>query len=242
MKRIILFTALIFSISFSTFAQSIKIPDDEFIKTKFPTLQKYQYFYKGECRIYYSEKFVTKTIADTEGISVLDEKTLFTFKGMDDACIKNLLGPRLFFNKEYIGNLPRIYLIVITDSGYIYLYGQYKEYRCNVMEKYIIVNNKIEKVEQPLYYINCMQKTNCDFYIKSKPDVNSENVALISKNSEIEVVGVKEVEVKNQKEDWVLIKSVLGLTGWVKVFMTGPYLAGQTEGFLPIFSMDEIAY
>ncbi len=241
MKRLKLLIVFLFSCCF-LFAQNIQIPNDKLINARFPTLQKYQYFCKGECKICYSEKFVKKIISDSEEISVLDEKILFKFKNMNDAYIKNMLGPRIFFNNNYIGNILRTRLIVITDSGYIYVYGKYKEYRFDVVEKYIIRNNKLEKIEQPINYINCKQKTNCDFYIKRQPNINSENVALISKDSEIEVIGVKEIEINNKKEDWVLIKSVLGLTGWVKVFMAESYQAGQTEGFLPIFSTDEIAY
>ena len=242
MKKILSFNIFLFICCF-LFAQNMQLKNEDFIKERFPTLKKYQYFCKDDCKIFYSDKFITKIIDDNENVSSsLDEKILFKFNNLNDSYIKNLLGPRIFYNNRYIGSLVFVKLMIITDSGYIYIYGNYKDYSFDVIEKYIIKNNKIEKIEQPINYINCKQKTNCDFYIKSQPNINSENVALISKDSEIEVIGIKEIINNNEKEDWVLIKSVLGLTGWVKVFMTGTYKAGYTEGFLPIFSTNELGY
>lgn len=239
MKKSILMFILIFLCALA-FGQEFSYTDEDAILQRFPTLKKLEYFYKREIRIFYSEKYVTKLFSGDE-IDLYADELLFKFNDVDNAYIRKYFfyGPAINVDNSRLGLVSQTNTIIITDSGYIYVYGKLGEYYVDIVEKFVIENNTIRKIEQPLYSIERESTTNCEFYIKAEPSDSADNVALISKDSDIFVIGVRRDE---KGDDWVLVRSVLGLTGWVKVFMAGPYIAGQTEGFLPMFSTDEAAF
>lgn len=234
MKKSILTFILIFLYALA-FGQEFSYTDEDAILQRFPTLKILEDYNSEEIKVFYSEKYVTKLEISDDELETTNDHLLFKFNDVDNAYIATFFyyGPRIRVNNKTLGLISQTHTIIITESGYIYVYGKFGDYYVDIVEKFVIENNTIRKIEQPLYSIERESTTNCDFYIKAEPSDSADNVALISKDSDIFVIGVKHDE---KGDDWVLVKSVLGLTGWVKVFMTGWDIAAQGIGFLPMFS------
>ena len=231
MKKIILILITqIFCLSI--FAKDFSIPTTEEIRELYPTLKETTLGVNTEDPIvFYSEKYVIK---DEVKSKYYDEALLF--KGIPEARISRVLKYVNFWDDEISNPMTEVKKIIITDNGIIYVYGKYKEYWISTLVKFQINDNKIIPIEQPFYCVDKNQITKESFYIKKDPNENAEKVALIAKNSNIKVIGIKEI-VNKETEDWVLIQSSLGLIGWAKVIMLGEYnpFTGQ-ESFLKILN------
>ena len=242
MKRKTLIFCL-FSFFFCSKIFSLTMPDDKYIRKTYPTLKVYYYSPDNtESAIYYSEKFVEEVNDPNDSSG-----KIFEFKGVKNSSINRWFGFFAYFNGKCPNKIWKIYKMIITDTGIIYVYGQYGDFRyLTVMAKYKIQGNEILEIEQPFYYIGVQQTTKCNFKILEFPSDNAKEVALIGDNTKIEVIGVRpngkdwENENYSYKDDWVLIRSPLGLTGWVKAFPIGEFRGNCIEYFLDIFDWMEM--
>ena len=224
MKRLFFFCIFLF-LSMTIYAKDFSIPTDEEIRKMYPTLKETKLgldFY--DVKVFYSEKYSSET---TETTKYYDQAILFN--GIPETRIGRWTKHISFYSEKISIPLTLLEKVVITDEGIIYLYGRYKGYFINTLEKLKIIDNKLVPIEQPFYCIDKNQIAKESFHIKKACDDASPDVAIIAKNSNVKAIGIKEVRNKdNEIEDWVLIQSSLGLIGWAKVVVIGEinYLQG----------------
>ena len=223
MKKTIVFSLLFFLILFKCFS----FPPGEEIQKLYPTLKYYNF---SDFNVYYSEKIVDLDVDEYKG-TILKfknlENTYIVFEGVhhSDYII-------IFKDNDILFDRPGN-TIIITDSGYIYMkYEVVTGGRIYSIEKFYIENGEIHLVQQPFYYLGIKQNANVPFTILYEPNEKSSVVANIAKDTEVEVIGVKFIN----DEEWILIKSGLELTGWVKLFFIEPWRANFQRAFLDILS------
>jgi len=134
----------------------------------------------------------------------------------------------LFYLYKKIKNSSNTsFLYTLIRKTYRFL-RRYKK----IIEKYKIENGKIHLVPQPFYYLGIKQNTDAPFAILYEPNEKASVVANIAKDTEVEVIGVKILN----DEKWILIKSGLELTGWVKLFYIEPEQSNFHRAFVDILS------
>ena len=223
MKKILIFTFLLFLVLSNCFS----FPSTEEILKMYPTLKHYKL---ANMNFYYSEKVVKLDVDNYSG-------RILTFKDLDNTYIAwdgvnhwTAIFIKQGDNELYVHPGKNI---IITDSGNIYMEYQLSSGRAsNSIEKFKIENGKIVLIQQPFYYLGIKQNADASFTILCEPNEKSTVVATIAKNTEVEVIGVKIIN----DEKWILIKSGLGLTGWVKLFFIESENASFHKAFLDILS------
>lgn len=222
MKKLSVFSILLFLVLSNCFS----FPSSGEILKMYPNLKHYKI---DNLNFYYSEK-IAELDVDNYG-------KILTFKNLENTYIAwdGINKFKYIFIKQGDNELfvhPG-YSIIITDSGNIYMEYKLASGRAAYsIEKYKIENGKIVLVPQPFYYLGIKQNADVPFAILCEPDENASVVANIAKDTEVEVIGVKIIN----DEKWVLIKSGLGLTGWVKLFFIEPEHANFHRAFLDILS------
>ena len=223
MKKTIVFNLLFFLILFKCFS----FPQGEEIQKLYPTLKYYKFSYFN---FYYSEKIVDLDVNESNG-------RILTFKNLENTYIiwdriGHDLSLQIFKDDNCLFSCPGK-TIIITDSGNIYMeYKVASGGNAYSIKKFKIENGEIHLVQQPFYYLGIKQNANVPFTILYEPNEKSSVVANIAKDTEVEVIGVKFIN----DEEWVLIKSGLELTGWVKFFFIEPWQANFQRAFLDILS------
>lgn len=115
--------------------------------------------------------------------------------------------------------------LIIPGNGNVYISG-HANTMFNKKRKFKFKDNKFTEIEQPYYYVGLNTLTLKPLKLYS--DLSQSNVtAYLPKDSEIEVV--------INKDDFYLLKTSFGLTGWVKIPLVlvdetpikGLYLAGD---------------
>ncbi len=222
MKKLFGFNILLFLVLLQCFS----FPSTEEILKMYPTL-KHSSIYG--LNIYYSEKIAK--------LDVNDYGKILTFKNLENTKIEwdGVSGQNFLYivqDNEILFSRPGKN-IIITETGNIYMEYKLASGRAAYsIEKYKIENGKIVLVPQPLYYLGIKQNADVPFTILCEPNEKASVVANIAKDTEVEVIGVKIIN----DEKWVLIKSGLGLTGWVKLFFIEPEHANFHRAFLDILS------
>ena len=97
--------------------------------------------------------------------------------------------------------------LIIPGNGYIYSCGRSNELY-NKKRKYKLSDNSLIEVAQASYYIGLKTQTNAFLTLYSEKNKQNK-VAVLPKNYNIEVL--------LEKDDWIMIKTSFGLTGWVKL-------------------------
>lgn len=123
----------------------------------------------------------------------------FEFRNVKDSAV--IL--RLSYSDGFDGAL------LFNGQGSIYVYGptrlctQGRELR-----KYSITSGKLVEVRQPLVYWEGVNSSlSVDSTLLSTTDLKSEPVAALSKGTKVQVL--------TKENDWFLVRTPLGLTGWV---------------------------
>ena len=223
MKKIFIF--IIFG--FVVLVKCFSFPSSEEILKMYPTLKHYKY---TNLNFYYSEKIVKLDVDKYSG-------RILTFKDLDNTYV-SWDGVNHYVSLFIKQGYKELFAhpgknIIITDSGNIYMEYQLASGRAAYsIEKYKIENGKIHLVPQPFYYLGIKQNTDAPFAILYEPNEKASVVANIAKDTEVEVIGVKILN----DEKWILIKSGLELTGWVKLFYIEPEQANFHRAFVDILS------
>ncbi|MGY5353607.1 hypothetical protein [Wenyingzhuangia sp. IMCC45467] len=106
---------------------------------------------------------------------------------------------------KYIGSINGL-ILYIPGNGYLYAEGHTNNY-FNQRKKYQFKNEKLTEIKQPFYYVGIKTKTKG--LMKIYAEKNQTNIiANLPKDSEIEIL-------LNDNE-YFLIKTSFGLTGWWK--------------------------
>ena len=231
MKKIVIFLICLFC-CFKCFS----FPADNEILKLYPTLKTFTY--QSTFTFYYSENIV-ELLPEEKRI----EGRILKFRNMENTflCVEHVHSG---INDIWISSDGSIIIseqgrkVIITDSGNIYIDKQFYPYKVSSIEKYQITKGTILRIPQVFYYVGLEQNTKSAFSILQEPKENSVIVANIAVNTKVEVIGVKgnpDGSWKFGDEMWVLIKSGIGLTGWVKAFSIAEWQANYEPGFLPIF-------
>lgn len=207
-------------------------PSEEEILTMYPDLKVYSKPYGLTC--YYSEDVVElNTDSETSYYKI------FKFKNLENTYLCFEWGPsgaRYLWIEKNGKNLADLngQKVIITSVGNIYIDWNIYPSRTYVTVKYQVKDDTIVEVKQPFYSVGVKQPARAAFSILEEPVEGAPVVANIAVDTEVEVVGIK----YDDGIKWALIKSKLGLLGWVKPFFVGPWLANYQPAFLGVFDED----
>jgi len=100
--------------------------------------------------------------------------------------------------------------ILFNGDGIVYQYSRPEEFCAGGQtKKFVLKNNKLEEVPQPFTYLeNTETKLLSDVTLYFATSTASNKVATLKKGTAVRVLSV-------ENRAWYLIKSPLGLTGWI---------------------------
>jgi hypothetical protein len=112
---------------------------------------------------------------------------------------------------SYYGGLSGA--LLINGQGIVYQYSNHFPL-CggNETRKFALKGGKLAEVQQPFLYLeNAEPKVPRDITLFFSPSASSPQVASLNKGATVKVLTVERIE----KNFWFLVKTPLGLTGWV---------------------------
>lgn len=124
---------------------------------------------------------------------------------------------------ELLDDFRNIEALYINGAGNIYIYT-IPSGLCwgRATYKYEVNADKLVEVPQPLYYVNAESLiTVPQVDLLLEPKNNAPKVASLTNQTKVNVIGVVQNISGDSMENWFLVSSPLGLTGWAKSYHDG---------------------
>lgn len=133
--------------------------------------------------------------------------------------IRNIKNGKLIGSFDfYAGAAPNSkQALLFSGQGAIYEYSHAGSLCWGmVTRKYVLVSGKLKEVPQPYMYIDHGETELLrDVKLFLNPNASSSQVASLTEGTSVIVLSFKSVEGKGRSDNWLLIKTPLGLTGWI---------------------------
>lgn len=129
--------------------------------------------------------------------------------------LRDTKSGRLIHKFEYYG--AAFGLLLFSGRGVVYEFRQ-MDMLChgNTTNKYVYENGALSEVAQPLHLLSDAESISfIDIKLLNEPKINSTQVASLLKGTKVTVLALKQSPKKDPADFWLLIKTPLGLTGWV---------------------------
>jgi hypothetical protein len=126
--------------------------------------------------------------------------------------LRDVSSSKLIQKFEYYGGVWG--MLLFSGQGVVYEFRQPGEL-CwgTTTNKYIYADGRFNEVPQPLHYLNNAESHLLeDVQLFYEPKISSLKVAALTKGTKVTVLSVDKI---SKVEYWSLIKTPLGLTGWV---------------------------
>jgi hypothetical protein len=219
-------------------AQKMQSFSEDNLAKIFPDLKKLN-GYIG-LNIYYSEAAVE--IVPQNSDQYIDKKYILKLKtesglyiGLGTAVAG--LGNIKLINENDNSEIKTNGISLIVTSNKI-IYADFRSFfNPPIVEKIQIMNGKYVVIKQPFYSIERTDVAQSDFNILYESSNKSNIVARIGKGTEITIVGLKTTNYFDKTaERWVLVRSGMGLLGWVRPFYIDDADPTSVHGFLHLFN------
>lgn len=129
--------------------------------------------------------------------------------------LRDVKDGKLIYAFQYYG--AAYGLLLFSGQGAVYEFRQ-PEMMCHgsTTNKYLFAKGKLNEVSQPMHYLNDGETTLIvDGQLFSEPKLSSTQVANLPKGTKVTVLSFNHSPRKDPNDSWYLIRTPLGLTGWV---------------------------
>jgi hypothetical protein len=108
-------------------------------------------------------------------------------------------------------------LLLFSGQGAVYEFRQIDELcHGNTTNKYVYKNEKLTEIALSMQFLNDAESEVLgDTQLLIEPKANNSYVASLPKGTKVTVLALKYISKSDPRDSWFLIKTPLGLTGWV---------------------------